>query len=387
MKAHPSNMKKAVLSSSSLQRDWVLYAALTFCFAFGFAVYSGIFQNFIREELHVDFYQLGVLESVREAPGLLAAFLAGPLVALAEPRIASFSLFLCGAGIAITGNVENFHSLVLISVIWSIGFHLWLSVSPAITIALARGKEEGKYLGRMAAIGSIAVLAALGFTRIIKEYVSYAILFRWAGGMIIFGALLGFWLSHAAAGGHRKPLVFRREYRLYYLLTFLEGCRRQIFMTFASFTLIRVYHTQVETMLTLAFINACVSAIASPVVGRWIDHYGEKFMLTLYYSALVVVFAGYATTRHVSTLYGLFLLDNLLFSFGVGITTFLHRIVREGEMTPSLAMGTTMNHIAAVLVPITGGLVWKASHNYHIPFWIGVGVVLLSLVATQRIRR
>lgn len=380
-------MKGTALPPISLRRDWILYAILTFCFAFGFAVYSGIFQNFIREELHVDFYQLGVLESLREVPGLLAAFLAGPLVAMAEPRIAGLSLALCGAGIAATGHANSFASLVLISVTWSIGFHLWLSVSPAITIALARGKEQGKYLGRMAAIGSMAVLVALGFTRIAKEYLSYAALFRLAGGTIAFGALLGFMLSHAAAGGNRKPIVFRREYSLYYLLTFLEGCRRQIFMTFASFTLIRVYDTRVETMLTLALINALVAAVAGPVVGRWIDRFGERPMLTLYYAALTFVFAGYATVRHVHVLYALFLLDNLMFSFGVGITTFLHRIVREGEMTPSLAMGTTMNHIAAVLVPITGGLVWRASHNYQIPFWIGVGIVLLSLVATRYIRK
>jgi hypothetical protein len=33
-------------------------------------------------------------------------------------------------------------------------------------------------------------------------------------------------------------------------------------------------------------------------------------------------------------LYALFLLDNVLFSFGVGFTTYLHRIVRKGNSRP-----------------------------------------------------
>ena len=48
-------------NQSTLQRDWTLFAGLTFCFSFGFAVYNGIFQKFIREVLHVSPSQLGVL--------------------------------------------------------------------------------------------------------------------------------------------------------------------------------------------------------------------------------------------------------------------------------------------------------------------------------------
>jgi hypothetical protein len=64
------------------------------------------------------------------------------------------------------------------------------------------------------------------------------------------------------------------------------------------------------------------------------------------------------------------LLDNVLFSFGVGFTTYLNRIVRKGELTPCVAMGTTMNHIAAVTVPFGGAWLWERFHNYQIPFWV-----------------
>jgi hypothetical protein len=46
-------------------------------------------------------------------------------------------------------------------------------------------------------------------------------------------------------------------------------------------------------------------------------------------------------------------------------------------------MGVTMNHIAAVTVPIGGAALWKATGNYQLPFWVGVGIAFVSLVATR----
>lgn len=374
-------------NQSTLQRDWTLFAGLTFCFSFGFAVYNGIFQNFIREVLHVSPSQLGILESLRELPGLLTAPIAGTLVALAEPRLAGMALLVCALGIGAMGTAGSYWMLVGLNVFWSVGFHLWSSVSPAITLSLAGGREGGRHLGRMGAVGSLAVLVALGSARLLKQHLSYKALFITAGTAIAIAALIAFLLSAYAASGARQPIILRREYSLYYVLTFLEGCRRQIFSTFASYVLILVYSTSVQTMLTLAFVNATLGAIAAPTVGRLIDRFGERRMLTLYYVLIACVFAGYATFRDVRLLYALFVTDSVLFSFSMGITVFLNRIVHKSELTPSLAMGTTMNHIAAVMMPVLGGVLWKVLDDYRIPFYIGFGVVFLSLIAVQRIPR
>jgi len=65
--------------------------------------------------------------------------------------------------------------------------------------------------------------------------------------------------------------------------------------------------------------------------------------------------------------------------------TYLNGIVRPGDMTPTLTMGTTMNHVAAVVVPVTGGVLWKVMGDFRIPFWIGIGLLLVSLDAARRI--
>src|SRR5262249_48702684 len=156
-------------------------------------------------------------------------------------RVAGLGLLLTAVGIAATGLVPGYGLLIAVTVFWSVGFHLWVTVSPAITLALAKGQEGGRHLGRMSAVGSTATLAALGFAWVPQKGVpkEHSPFFFTPGGVCIRGAaLLCISLSPHATGAPRARLIVRREYSLFYLLTFLEGCRRQIFSIFASFALI-----------------------------------------------------------------------------------------------------------------------------------------------------
>jgi MFS family permease len=370
---------------SSKRRDWALLITLTFAFSFGFAVYGGLFQNYFREVIHGEPQQLGILESLREIPGLLTAVTAGLLVALAETRLCGAALIASAVGIAATGWVASYWPLVGVTVFWSIGMHLWFSLSPAITLSLAEGREGGKHLGRMAGVGAAAGLAALGATRLLKPYVAYHVLFNAAGALIVAAGLLALFIRVHPARQPRQGMVLRREYGLYYVLTFLEGCRRQIFGTFAPFVLIMVYHASIETMLNLAFLNAAVSIVVQPLIGRAIDRLGERKVMMAYYAILMAVFAGYAFISNRTVLFGFYMVDNLLFGCSMAITTYVNRIVRPTEMTPTLTMGTTMNHVAAVLVPVTGGILWKTLGNFQIPFFIGIAVLIASLVVSRRL--
>jgi MFS family permease len=370
------------------RRDWTIFIAINFLFAFGFAIYSGVFQNFLRDAYGPDPLQLGNLESLREIPGLLAALTAGTLVALAESRVAGLGLILTGVGIGLTGNVSGYVSLVLITVFWSVGFHLWAAVSPAITLTLAKGKEGGRHLGQISAVGATATLVALGLSTLVSRFapnLDYRLYFYAAGICISIGGLYCLLLSHHAASATRARLVLRREYGLFYLLTFLDGCRRQIFGIFASFTLIAVYKAPLGAMLFIQFVSAILAAATAPAIGRLVDRIGERRPLIFYSAALVVLFIGYATFQNREILFVLFLIDRVLFSFSVGYTTYLHRIVRPNELTPCVSMGVTMNHIAAVTVPVGGAWLWKLTSNYQLPFWIGVGVAFISLLANYKL--
>jgi hypothetical protein len=372
---------------ATLRRDWAIFTGLTFLFGFGFAIYSGPFQNFLRDALNANELDLGKLESLREIPGLLTALTAGTLVALAESRLAAIGLLVAAIGIGVTGYCRTFPPLIAITIFWSVGFHLWATVQTAITLALAKGKEGGRHLGRMNGISAAATILGLGVALGLSKFwpKNYALYFAVGGIAILGAAVLGGLLSTHAHGGARQRIVLRREYSLFYVLTFLEGCRRQIFSIFASFALILIYKVPVQEMVLIQFVNSIMITATAPRIGRIVDRMGERGPLTFYAIGLIVVFLGYATLQTQGALIALFLLDNVLFSFGVGFSTYLHRIVRPGELTPCLAMGVTMNHVAAVTVPFFGALLWKASGNYQLPFWVGVGIACVSLVATQRL--
>ena len=367
-----------------LQRDWRLFSAAVFSFGFGFAVYGAVFINFITETLGIHAVQMGGLESTREIPGLLAVAIAAVFARFAEARIASLCLCLSALGVAATGYVHSYGQLVLVTVFWSVFMHQWFTSSSAIPLALASGQEGGRHLGRMGSVGAGAAVLAFVFVRLAVGHVSYPFFFDLAAGFIFAGGVCLMPMSGASTTHNRPRLLYRREYGLFYGLTFLEGCRRQIFTTFALFALIEHWKVPVGQIATLMLVNAVASfAVAAPV-GRLIDRIGERASMTFYYGAIALTFAGYALVQSVLVLQFLWVLDSVLFSFGVGITTYLSRIVRPGEMTPSLSMGQTMNHIAAVVIPVAGGLLWHR-FGYHAPFWCGVAAALVSLFITQSV--
>ena len=47
-------------------------------------------------------------------------------------------------------------------------------------------------------------------------------------------------------------------------------------------------------------------------------------------------------------------------------------------------MGMTTMHLSAMIVPVLGGMLWER-FGYQIPFLVGAGFVVLSIVACQRI--
>ena len=372
------------IHSHHIRRDWQLLSAAVFLFGFGFALYGAVFLNFITRQLGVGALQMGVLESSREIPGLLAVGIAAAVAHYAEARIGALCLCLSALGVAATGFVHSFGGLVLVTVFWSIFMHQWFTSSSALPLALAAGQESGRHLGRMGAIGAAATVLAFIMVLILGEHITYANYFTTAAFFIFAGGLCLLPMSPASTSHGRPRLLYRKEYRLFYGLTFLEGCRRQIFSTFALFALVQAYHVPIRAIAVLMLINAVASLLVASPVGRLIDRLGERRTMTFYYAALALTFAGYALTHNLLILKSLWVVDNILFSFGVGISTYLSRIVRPGEMTPSLSMGQTMNHVAAVVIPVAGGLLWHR-FDYHAPFWCGVGAALISLYLTQRV--
>jgi MFS family permease len=65
---------------------------------------------------------------------------------------------------------------------------------------------------------------------------------------------------------------------------------------------------------------------------------------------------------------------------------FLVMIARPGELAPTLAMGVTAEHLAGVVIPVVGGLLW-VQYGYTYAFLVGVVVAVLCFLTVTRLPR
>jgi predicted MFS family arabinose efflux permease len=164
------------------------------------------------------------------------------------------------------------------------------------------------------------------------------------------------------------------------------GSRRHILSTFAIFLLVRKYGISVQTTATLFLINSLINTYALQLVGKLVGRLGERVMLTAACAALVFVFLGYAYVTYLPMLFVLYVIDNILFGFNLALTTYFQKVaVTPEEVTSNLSAAQTIEHIAAVVVPVIGGTIWELFGS-QAPFLVGVGIVLVSLVLTQFMR-
>lgn len=373
------------------RRDWLLLAAATVAFGLGFGINSGTSPSFAVEFLGLERSRLGLLEALREVPGLLTAGIIGVLCFMAEPRLGVLALGLLGLGIAATGQVRSYWPLVACNVLWSTGLHVWLTVQPAMTLSLSRAGRHGYGLGLMSRYQALAIMAGLLAVRFLARPLGYGALFALGGAAVVVGCLFLWRIPNHRGGGLGLRLVLRPAYWRYYGLMLLDGGRRQVVLTFAVLILLKEFSVGIEVVAVLLLVNSGITMIAAPAVGRWTDIFGERRVLSAYYALVMAVFFAYTRITDVAALTGIapaalfcvvFALDNLLFTASVGIQTYIRHTASREDLSPSLAMGLTWNHVAAVTVPLAAGVIWER-YGYQRIFLCGMGLALGSLVMCQ----
>ena len=363
-------------------RDFRLLACAVFSVGVFFGVQLTLFNNFIVERLGIEPHELGYVEALREVPGFLNALFIAVMIRLAPPLVAGVSLVVMGLGIAAYAGVTTVFALALYSVFWSIGFHCWIPLEQAMGLAYSPEGKKGRWLGQLRSVQSAAWLLTIGICILSFHLLRYEGLFVVAGIAPILGGVAVMFASRKQSRVRGKGFVFKRRYGLYYAIHFLQGCRRQMFLTFAIFALVKVHGMPVGTTMVLMLANQMLVAAIAPLMGRLVDRYGERPMLSASYLGLMFVFFGYAVVLHRPTLYVLYCVDNLIFVGDIALTTYLHKIAPEEDLKPTLSMGVTMNHFAAVAAPLIGGLAWHY-FGYQVIFFSGSALALISLVVSQ----
>jgi len=348
------------------------------------AMQMGLNANFLADDIKVTGSQLGLLEAARESCGVLALGVLAILAGFAEPLVAAGMLVLLAAGISCYYGVHEFSWLVPASLVWSLGLHVWMPLPNSIALALAEPGRSGQRLGQIqgAGAGGFGLGLAIAWT-LTMAGVPMRPLYLGAAGAAMLGAGMCLLIPRKIKTPGPR-LVFKRKYGLYYALNLLEGWRKQISICFAGFLLVRQYHTPLARLLVLMGAVQAIGYFASPAVGRLIDRVGERKVLVFYYLCLTAFFVGYATIRQPWALYAIYVVDNAFFVFAMSLVTYVNRIAPKRELTLTLSMGVAMNHVAAVTMPLVGGLLW-VTLGYQYAFLLGVAAALLSVLAALRV--
>jgi MFS family permease len=376
----------------------ILFVANFFLYL-GFNIWQAVFNNFAVEEMGIRANQIGLIQSVRELPGLMGFLLGFLALWLSEMRIMGISVLLLGAGLVLTGWANSFGTLIVSTLVMSIGFHFFYPSNQSVVLMGVSKEEAPKILGRL---GSVAAFASLISTLVVWVFVEgvqvgplnihgwgYRTLFYVMGGVVMAGSLLTLRNGHLNIEGtqrQQRKVAFRRGYWLYYLLTFLMGSRRHIFTTFAIFLLVQVHGIDVRQTATLFLVNNLISTYTAAQLGRVVARIGERKVLTFNFIGLVGVFLGYAYITSLPVLYVLFVLDNIFFGFSLAVDSYFQKIARSpDEITSNVSMAQTINHISALVVPVLGGILWEQI-SPSATFLAGVVMAVIALGVVQFIR-
>jgi hypothetical protein len=359
---------------------------LTISSTVGLKAWLTLFNNFAVEVAHLDGAHIGMIQSVREIPGFLALLAIFVMLIIKEHRLSALSILFLGLGLALTGWFPSYQGLLFTTLIMSFGFHYYETTNQSLTLQYFDVTQSPWVFGRMRSLAAASSVAIGILIYGLAALLNYTQIYLIIGVAIIVASIWG--LRHdptsRAMVPQRKKMILRKKYWLYYFLTFMSGARRQIFMAFAVFLLVKRCHFTLQHITILFVINDLINYFLSPAIGRAILRLGERKVLSLEYFSLIFLFLAYALIQDKFVLSIIFILDHIFFNFAIAIQTYFQKVADPRDIAPSMAMGFTINHIAAVFLPAIGGLLWMV--DYRIPFVAGAAMSVVSLIAVQQIR-
>jgi len=362
-------------------------ALLTIASAVGLQTWRTLFNNFAVEIVHLEGNHIGIIQSLREVPGFLALLVIFLIIIIKEHRLSALSIITLGVGVGLTGVLPSYLGLIFTTLIMSFGFHYYETTNQSLTLQYFNHLSSPWVFGKLRSYAAATNIVVGVFILVISNLLSYQMIYILVGGLI---GLAGFWglrqsPTRSDVVPQHKKMILRKKYWLYYFLTFMSGARRQIFVAFAVFLLVKKFEFSVQEVTLLFILNNIINFFLSPLIGRAIIRFGERRVLSLEYFSLIFIFLAYAVVESKSLVAILYIFDHIFFNFSIGIRTYFQKIGDPRDIAPSMAAGFTINHIAAVIIPAVGGLLWII--DYRIPFIAGAGMSVISLATVQFISK
>jgi predicted MFS family arabinose efflux permease len=227
--------------------------------------------------------------------------------------------------------------------------------------------------------------------------------FLLSGGLYALSLILLLTLQKMLKGAkisqERSRFVFRKEYRFYYTLVVMFGVQKQIMMVYGPWVIIELLGKKADTIALLGIAGAFLGMFFIPAVGRALDRFGIRALLFAdaisfigVYILYGLVSGGYASgflpTTGIAALlaYGVYIFDKMSTQMGIVRTVYLRTIaVSSDDITPTLSLGMSMDHVVSILCAFAGGIIWTVWGPQYI-FYLAAALSLINLWVAFKVR-
>ena len=361
-----------------------LFAAVLALTALANGLGSNIFSNYFNEVFHIDSVQRGFIEIPRESPGILCMVLVAALGFMGNLWMSVAAQALVLVGLIVMGWMSpDYGTMLVFLFIHSLGMHLFMPLNDAISMDLAEKGKVGETLGRFKGINTLfsmvaAVLVFLGFRMGFFSFRSGTIL-PFALGAVTTAAAIVLLVMMVRSmprgeGVKNHKLLFRKRYMPYYMVTLAYGCQKRIKIVFAPWVIINLLGQGADTVALLTIVVHLAGTWLAPVIGRMLDRLGVKKMLLLEALYIAVSFSvmgwlagmlagGSFGLRDPLTwmVYGAYVLCVLFEQFNMVHSYMMRSIALDpSEVTRTLSVGLSVDHVMAIIASPVMGMIWKA---------------------------
>ena len=365
------------------RRSVRLFVLVLICTALATGLGSNIFSNYFKEAFLVDSVQRGFLEIPRESPGILCMVFVAALGWLGNLRLSILAQLLSLVGLTVMGLFSPSYGVMMVFLlIQSLGMHLFMPLSDAISMELAREGEVGATFGRFKGVSTFATMAAacvvfFGFRYGAFSFTS-AIIWPFALAAAATAVAVGLLLAMLPGEKSRERVknqrvLFRKSYTPYYLVTLAYGCQKRIKIVFAPWVIIELLGEGADTVALLTIATYFAGTLAAPWIGRMLDRLGVRAMLRIEGGYIALSFcmlgllAGMLSTGLLSgsgclswLVYGAYILCVLFEQFNLVHSYMMRSIAQDpSEVTRTLSVGLSIDHVMAILASPILGLVWS----------------------------
>ena len=358
---------------------WAAFFTSILVWGIGVGCFQASFNNFIVDTYSIGGVERGVLEFLREMPGVLLIALLALLHRRSDWQVLRIGTLvsLLAAGLLLVP-VPWMGAVVFIT-IWALGEHLVMPVRQSLALSIARKGKSGEALGIVTSainagtvIGSLLVAAVFFVGTHGLSTADQRILYDivWGGIIVLLGASvwLGGRMGEPGIQGKPRPsFYFRRKYAKFYVLELFYGARKQVFFTFGPCVLIKCYGMETKDVALLFGVSAFLTALwGGRLIGRLTDRWGYRnvmiwdtvilFFVCLLYGFAKDVFPAKVAVAVVCVNY---VLDAIVSNASIATNLYARTLSEsQEELTATLSSGISVNHLLTVFYALFGGWVF-----------------------------